>query len=31
MGLTLGITAKELGIFKHITDAEKFLNERALV
>ncbi len=31
MGLALGIKAKELGIFKHLTDAEKFLNERALV
>ncbi len=31
MGLALGIEAKELGILKHITDAGKFLNERALV
>jgi heterodisulfide reductase subunit B2 len=31
MGLALGIEAKELGILKHITNAEKFLNERALV
>ncbi len=31
MGLALGIEAKELGIFKHLTDAEKFLNERTLV
>jgi heterodisulfide reductase subunit B len=31
MGLALGIEAKELGIFKHITNAEKFLNERAIV
>ncbi|MBN1806170.1 MAG: CoB--CoM heterodisulfide reductase iron-sulfur subunit B family protein [Sedimentisphaerales bacterium] len=31
LGLALGIEAKELGIFKHLTDAEKFLNERALV
>ncbi|MHC4245112.1 MAG: CoB--CoM heterodisulfide reductase iron-sulfur subunit B family protein [Planctomycetota bacterium] len=31
MGLALGIEAKELGILKHITDAKKFLNERALV
>jgi heterodisulfide reductase subunit B len=31
MGLALGIEAKELGIFKHLMDAEKFLNERALV
>ena len=31
MGLALGIEAKELGIFKHLTDAKKFLNERALV
>jgi heterodisulfide reductase subunit B len=31
MGLALGIEAKELGILKHLTDAKKFLNERALV
>jgi heterodisulfide reductase subunit B len=31
MGLALGIEAKELGILKHLTNAEKFLNERALV
>jgi heterodisulfide reductase subunit B len=31
LGLALGIEAKELGIFKHMTDAEKFLNERLLV
>jgi heterodisulfide reductase subunit B len=31
MGLALGIEAKELGILKHLTDAGKFLNERALV
>jgi heterodisulfide reductase subunit B len=31
MGLALGIEAKELGILKHLTDAEKFLNERAIV
>lgn len=31
LGLALGIEAKDLGIFKHLTDAEKFLNERALL
>jgi len=31
MGLALGIEAKELGILKHLTDAGKFLNERAHV
>jgi len=31
MGLALGIEAQDLGIFKHLTDAEHFLNERALV
>jgi heterodisulfide reductase subunit B len=31
MGLAMGIEAKELGIFRHLTDAEHFLKERALV
>lgn len=31
MGLALGIKAKDLGIFRHLTDAEHFLNERELV
>ncbi|MHC4313504.1 MAG: CoB--CoM heterodisulfide reductase iron-sulfur subunit B family protein [Planctomycetota bacterium] len=31
MGLALGIAAKDLGIFRHITEVEDFLKERALV
>ncbi len=31
MGLALGIEAKDLGIHKHLTEAEDFLRERALV
>jgi heterodisulfide reductase subunit B len=31
MGLALGIKPQDLGIFRHLTDAEHFLNERALV
>ena len=31
LGLAMGIDAKELGINKHITDAENFLKERALI
>lgn len=31
MGLALGIRAKDLGIFRHITEVEDFLKERALV
>jgi heterodisulfide reductase subunit B len=31
MGLALGIQAKDLGIFRHITEVEDFLKERALV
>jgi heterodisulfide reductase subunit B len=31
MGLALGIEAGELGIHKHLTDAQEFLNERALL
>ena len=31
MGLALGIEAQDLGIFRHLTDAEHFLNERELV
>jgi heterodisulfide reductase subunit B len=31
MGLAMGIEAKELGIFRHLTDAEHFLKERALI
>ncbi len=31
MGLAMGIKAKDLGIFRHLTDAEHFLKERELV
>jgi heterodisulfide reductase subunit B len=31
MGLALGMKPQDLGIFRHLTDAEHFLNERALV
>ena len=31
MGLALGIEAKDLGIFRHLTEVEDFLKERALV
>ncbi|MHC4686442.1 MAG: CoB--CoM heterodisulfide reductase iron-sulfur subunit B family protein [Planctomycetota bacterium] len=31
MGLALGIEAKELGLFKHLTKIKEFLEERALV
>jgi len=31
MGLAMGIEAKDLGIFKHITEVEDFLKERALI
>ncbi len=31
MGLALGIEAQDLGIFRHLTDAEHFLKERALL
>jgi len=31
MGLALGIEAKELGIFKHLTEVEDFLKERVLI
>jgi heterodisulfide reductase subunit B len=31
MGLVLGIRAKDLGLFRHITEVEDFLKERALV
>jgi heterodisulfide reductase subunit B len=30
IGLTLGIEAKDLGIFRHLTDVKDFLKERAL-
>jgi len=31
MGLAMGIEAKDLGIFKHITEVGDFLKERALI
>ena len=31
MGLALGIEAKDLGIFRHLTEVKDFLKERALV
>lgn len=31
MGLALGIEAKDLGIFRHLTEVKDFLEERALV
>jgi len=31
MGLALGIDAKDLGVFKHITEVGDFLKERALI
>ena len=31
MGLAFGIEAKELGVFKHLTEVEDFLKERALL
>lgn len=31
MGLALGIEAKELGVFKHLTEVEDFLKERVLI
>jgi len=31
LGLALGIEAKELGIFKHLTEVENFLKERKLL
>ena len=31
MGLALGIEAKELGIFKHLTEVKDFLKERVLI
>ncbi len=31
MGLALGINAKELGLFKHLTEVDDFLKERALI
>lgn len=31
MGLAFGIEAKDLGIFRHVLDAEDFLKERALI
>ncbi len=31
MGLAMGIEAKELGIFKHLTDVKYFLKERGLI
>ncbi|MBW8000794.1 MAG: heterodisulfide reductase subunit B [Planctomycetes bacterium] len=31
MGLAFGIGAKELGVFKHLTEVEDFLKERALL
>ena len=30
-GLALGVKAKELGLFKHLTDVDDFLRERALI
>jgi heterodisulfide reductase subunit B len=31
LGLALGIEAKELGVFKHLTEVKDFLKERALI
>ncbi len=31
MGLAMGIEAKDLGLFKHLTEVEDFLKERALL
>jgi len=31
MGLAMGITPRELGIFRHLTDVTDFLRERALI
>ena len=31
MGLAFGIKAKELGLFKHLTEVDDFLKERALI
>ena len=31
IGLALGIKAKELGLFKHLTEVDDFLKERALI
>lgn len=31
MGIAMGIKAKELGVFKHITEVDDFLKERALL
>jgi heterodisulfide reductase subunit B len=31
MGLAFGIKPKELGLFKHLTEVDDFLRERALI
>ncbi len=31
IGLALGIKAKDLGLFKHLTEVDDFLKERALI
>ena len=31
MGLAFGIKPKELGLFKHLTEVDDFLKERALI
>jgi heterodisulfide reductase subunit B len=31
MGLAFGVNPKDLGLFKHLTDVDDFLRERALI